>query len=350
MKNKSIFIYVLPFIILTGCGGESLQEVEVEKITEPSELLQKAKTLFGELPDVALNPENSITDEKVALGKTLYFDKRLSKDNTISCNSCHNLDTYGVDNLSFSPGNDGGLGGRNSPTVLNAALHISQFWDGRAKDVEEQAGGPILNPVEMAMPNEKAVIDRLSKIEEYNNLFAKAFPNEKDPITYINIQKAIGAFERKLIVPSKFDDYLAGNENALNQQEKDGLETFTSVGCTACHSGNLLGGQLFQKFGLMSNYWEHTKSKKIDEGKFEVTKNEADKYVFKTPSLRNVAETAPYFHDGSVADLEEAIAIMGKIQLNKELSEAEVSNIAAFLKALTGSVPSKYQVAPEVLN
>ncbi|MCB9174605.1 MAG: cytochrome-c peroxidase [Flavobacteriales bacterium] len=339
MKNKSIFIYVLPFIILTGCGGESLQEVEVEKITEPSELLQKAKTLFGELPDVALNPENSITDEKVALGKTLYFDKRLSKDNTISCNSCHNLDTYGVDNLSFSPGNDGGLGGRNSPTVLNAALHISQFWDGRAKDVEEQAGGPILNPVEMAMPNEKAVIDRLSKIEEYNNLFAKAFPNEKDPITYINIQKAIGAFERKLIVPSKFDDYLAGNENALNQQEKDGLETFTSVGCTACHSGNLLGGQLFQKFGLMSNYWEHTKSKKIDEGKFEVTKNEADKYVFKTPSLRNIEKTYPYFHDGSVDRLEDAVNIMAKTQLNKELTQKETTDIVAFLKTLTGEVP-----------
>lgn len=339
MKNKSIFIYVLPFIILTGCGGESLQEVEVENIAESSELLQKAKTLFGELPDVALNPENSITDEKVALGKTLYFDKRLSKDNTISCNSCHNLDTYGVDNLSFSPGNDGGLGGRNSPTVLNAALHISQFWDGRAKDVEEQAGGPILNPVEMAMPNENAVIDRLSKIEEYNNLFAKAFPNEKDPITYINIQKAIGAFERKLIVPSKFDDYLAGNENALNQQEKDGLETFTSVGCTACHSGNLLGGQLFQKFGLMSNYWEHTKSKKIDEGKFEVTKNEADKYVFKTPSLRNIEKTYPYFHDGSVDRLEDAVNIMAKTQLNKELTQKETTDIVAFLKTLTGEVP-----------
>jgi len=339
MKNKSIYILVLLFVILTGCGGESLQEVEVENIAEPSELLQKAKTLFGELPDVALNPENSITDEKVALGKTLYFDKRLSKDNTISCNSCHNLDTYGVDNLSFSPGNDGGLGGRNSPTVLNAALHISQFWDGRAKDVEEQAGGPILNPVEMAMPNEKAVIDRLSKIEEYNNLFAKAFPNEKDPITYINIQKAIGAFERKLIVPSKFDDYLAGNENALNQQEKDGLETFTSVGCTACHSGNLLGGQLFQKFGLMSNYWEHTKSKKIDEGKFEVTKNEADKYVFKTPSLRNIEKTYPYFHDGSVDRLEDAVNIMAKTQLNKELTQKETTDIVAFLKTLTGEVP-----------
>lgn len=339
MKNKSILIYFLPLLLLTSCGDETLENVDVEKIAKPSELLQKAKTLFGELPDVALNPENSITDEKVALGKSLYFDKRLSKDNTISCNSCHNLDTYGVDNLSFSPGNDGGLGGRNSPTVLNAALHISQFWDGRAKDVEEQAGGPILNPIEMAMPNEKAVVDRLSKIEEYKLLFATAFPEESTPITYLNIQKAIGAFERKLIIPSKFDKYLSGDETVLTDQEKSGLETFTTIGCIACHSGNLLGGQLFQKFGLYGNYWEHTKSKKVDEGKFEATKNEADKYFFKTPSLRNIEKTYPYFHDGSIEKLEDAINIMAKTQLNKELTTKETSDMVAFLKTLTGEVP-----------
>jgi len=339
MKNKSILIYFLPLLLLTSCGDETLENVDVEKIAKPSELLQKAKTLFGELPDVALNPENSITDEKVALGKSLYFDKRLSKDNTISCNSCHNLDTYGVDNLSFSPGNDGGLGGRNSPTVLNAALHISQFWDGRAKDVEEQAGGPILNPIEMAMPNEKAVVDRLSKIEEYKLLFATAFPEESTPITYLNIQKAIGAFERKLIIPSKFDKYLSGDETVLTDQEKSGLETFTTIGCIACHSGNLLGGQLFQKFGLYGNYWEHTKSKKVDEGKFEATKNEADKYFFKTPSLRNIEKTYPYFHDGSIEKLEDAINIMAKTQLNKELTAKETSDMVAFLKTLTGEVP-----------
>lgn len=343
MKNKSILIYFLPLALLTSCGSETTSEVVEEKVAEPSELLQKAKELFGELPTIALNPENSITDKKVTLGKTLYFDKRLSKDNTISCNSCHNLETHGVDNLSFSPGNDGGLGGRNSPTVLNAALHIAQFWDGRAKDVEGQAGGPILNPIEMAMPSEKAVVERLSKIDEYKELFAKAFPEEKSPITYPNIQKAIGAFERKLIVPSKFDDYLAGNEDALNQQEKDGLETFTTVGCITCHSGNLLGGQMFQKFGLTSNYWEHTKSKKIDEGKFEVSKNEADKYVFKTPSLRNVEKTYPYFHDGSVEKLEDAVNIMAKTQLNKELTVKETTDIIAFLKTLTGEVPQEYK-------
>ncbi|HRP60149.1 MAG TPA: cytochrome c peroxidase, partial [Vicingus sp.] len=195
----------------------------------------------------------------------------------------------------------------------------------------------------MAMPSEKAVIERLSKIDEYKDLFAKAFPEEKSPITYTNIQKAIGAFERKLIVPSKFDEYLAGNEDVLSQQEKDGLETFTTVGCITCHSGNLLGGQLFQKFGLTSNYWEHTKSQKIDEGKFDVTKNEADKYVFKTPSLRNIEKTYPYFHDGSVEKLDDAVKIMAKTQLNKELTDKETTDIVAFLKTLTGEVPKEFK-------
>ncbi len=342
MKTKLILMYALPLALLSSCGNDEPKQAEAEKTTPtgPSELLQKAQSMFATLPTQAENPENAITSEKVALGKALYFDKRLSKDNTISCNSCHNLNTYGVDNLSFSPGNDGGFGGRNSPTTLNAALHIAQFWDGRAKDVEAQAGGPILNPVEMAMPTEKAVVDRLSKIPEYKELFAKAFPEEKDAITYVNLTKAIGAFERKLITPSKFDDYLAGNEAVLTDEEKSGLETFTTVGCIACHAGNVLGGQLFQKFGLFGNYWDLTKSKKVDEGKFGITKNEADKYVFKSPSLRNIEKTAPYFHDGSVGNLAEAVKIMAKAQLNKDLSEKETTDIVAFLKTLTGEVPA----------
>jgi cytochrome c peroxidase len=340
---KKSFFFLLTVGLLTACNSEPAQDIKEQKEEGPSELLIKAQQLFSKLPQIAENPDNELSDEKIALGKALYFDKRLSKDNTISCNSCHNLNTHGVDNLSFSPGNDGTLGGRNSPTVLNAALHSTQFWDGRAKDVEEQAGGPILNPVEMAMPNEKAVINKLIKIEEYKTLFAKAFPNDKNPITYVNLQKAIGCFERKLITPSKFDTYLAGDESALTSNEKYGLELFISNGCTACHSGNALGGQLFQKFGATANYWEHTNSKKIDEGKFELTKNEADKYVFKTPSLRNVEKTFPYFHDGSVEKLEDAVKIMAKVQLNKELYDEEVADLVAFLKTLTGEVPAEFK-------
>ncbi|KJS06738.1 MAG: cytochrome C peroxidase [Flavobacteriales bacterium BRH_c54] len=342
MNKISYLAYAVALTALIACGDEKTETKEVEQ-KELTELQERAKTLFGELPELVDNPENPITEEKVILGKQLYFDVRLSKDNTQSCNTCHNLNTFGVDNLPTSPGNDGKNGTRNSPTVLNAALHTSQFWDGRNKDVEEQAGGPILNPVEMAMPSEEFVIERLSEIEEYKALFAKAFPEEEQPITYKNLQKAIGAFERKLITPSKFDDYLAGNDEALNEQEKRGLETFMTTGCITCHSGNALGGQLIQKFGLFGNYWELTKSEKIDEGRFEVTQNEADKYFFKSPSLRNIEKTYPYFHDGSMKNLDEAVKIMAKLQLNKELTDKETNDIIAFLKTLTGDVPQEFK-------
>lgn len=320
----------------TTNSDNTLSKKEENKLEE---LHKKATTLFGELPAFAESKDYIITDEQVALGKQLYFDNRLSKDNTQSCNTCHNLDTYGVDNNSFSKGNDGGLGGRNSPTTLNAALHLSQFWDGREPNVEAQAGGPILNPVEMAMPSEKAVIDKLSAIKEYVEMFSKAFPKEKNAITYDNLKQAIGAFERKLITPSKFDKYLAGNKEALSEVEKEGMHVFINSGCTTCHSGNLLGGQMYQKFGLFGDYWELTKSKKIDNGRFDLTKKEADKFVFKVPSLRNIEKTAPYFHDGSVQDLKNAIGIMAKTQVNKDLTLREINSIVAFLNTLTGEVP-----------
>ncbi len=340
---KHFLTFLLIGTIVISCGTSTTKEETAKSETDQfAGLAEKAKPLFGTLPAVAENPENPITNEKVALGKMLYFDVRLSKDNTISCNSCHNLATSGVDNLPVSPGNDeGSFGGRNSPTVLNAAFHMAQFWDGRAKDVEEQAGGPILNPVEMAIPNEKFLEDRLAGIEEYQAAFAEVFPKEKNPIKYSNVQKAIAAFERKLVTPSPFDAYLAGDDKALTDAEKAGLDKFISVGCIACHSGNLLGGTMYQKFGTFSNYWEATGSDPIDEGRFEVTQNEADKYMFKVPSLRNIAGTFPYFHDGSVKDLGESVKIMAKLQLNKELSEEEVKSIVAFLNSLTGEVPKE---------
>ena len=334
---KKLFILLL-VISIVGCK-ESKKEEKVADNPEYVALQKTAVSMFGKLPKIVENPQNIVTKEKVELGKKLYFDNRLSKDNTQSCNTCHNLETYGVDNLSTSPGNDGGLGTRNSPTVFNAALHMSQFWDGREPDVEAQAGGPILNPVEMAMPSEKVVVERLSKIDEYNNLFNKVFPNDKEPINYKNIQNAIGAFERTLITPSRFDDFVNGDLKALTDSEKDGLKLFISTGCVACHSGNVLGGNVYQKFGLYHDYWKFTNSKNIDEGKFEVTKNENDKYVFKSPSLRNIEKTYPYFHDGSVADLKEAVKIMAKVQLNKDLSENDVNSLVAFLNSLTGELP-----------
>ncbi len=339
---KHFFSILFIGTLLASCSTSTTKEETQTETDQFADLASRAKPLFGTLPSVAENPENPITDEKVALGKMLYFDVRLSKDNKISCNSCHNLATSGVDNLPVSPGNDeGSFGGRNSPTVLNAAFHITQFWDGRAKDVEEQAGGPILNPVEMAIPSEEFLEERLAHIDEYKTAFAAAFPEDENPIKYINVQKSIAAFERKLVTPSPFDAFLAGDEKALNDAEKAGLDKFMSTGCIACHSGNLLGGNMYQKFGTFGNYWELTKSEPIDEGRFEVTENEADKYMFKVPSLRNVAGTSPYFHDGSVKDLGESVKIMAKLQLNKELSEEEVKSIVAFLNSLSGEVPEE---------
>jgi cytochrome c peroxidase len=188
------------------------------------------------------------------------------------------------------------------------------------------------------MPDEASVVKRLKAIESYRNDFAAAFSYDKDPITYENLKLAIGAYERTLVTTSKFDDYLAGDKNALNNQEKQGLQTFITGGCITCHRGNVLGGELFQKFGLMQPYWELTKSKVIDNGKYELTKNEADKYVFKVPGLRNIAKTYPYFHDGSVMSLKEATDIMGKTQLNKNFTDKELDNLVAFMKSLTGEI------------
>ena len=293
------------------------------------------KAVFAPLPEVAASQENPITPQKVALGKRLYLDTRLSQDETISCNSCHNLKTFGVDNEPTSPGHKGQRGGRNSPSSFNAALHATQFWDGRAANVEEQALGPILNPIEMAMPSSPAVLERLKKDKTYPAEFAAAFPGEKDPITYPNVGKAIGAFERTLITPSRFDDFLKGDDNALTPEEKKGAQLFVQTGCTACHNGVGIGGNMFQKLGLVKPY------PTTDMGRYQVTKNEADKMMFKVPSLLNVAKTGPYFHDGSVKTLEEAVSKMAEYQLGRQLTPEQVNEIVTFLNALTAKDTSK---------
>ncbi|GAB6066592.1 cytochrome-c peroxidase [Aquifex pyrophilus] len=323
--------------------------------SEDMKLLEMAKQYFKPLPKVAENPENPVTPEKVKLGKMLYYDPRLSKSGLISCNTCHNLARYGVDNLPTSIGHRWAIGPRNAPTVYNAAIHIAQFWDGRAKDVEEQALGPIVNPIEMANTEEN-VVKTLKSIPEYVELFKKAFPNEKDPVKYVNIGKAIGAFERTLMTPSRFDEFLKGNTDALTEQEKRGLKTFIEVGCAGCHNGAGVGGHMFAKFGAITEYWKVTypyvlKEKptiKVDFGRFGVTKNEADIFVFKVPSLRNIEHTYPYFHDGSVWSLEDAVRIMAKTQLGKELTDQQVKDIVAFLKALTGEIPKHALEVPEL--
>ncbi|GIZ15351.1 cytochrome-c peroxidase [Capnocytophaga catalasegens] len=338
-------LLIISGLLLVACNNitkknTSQPDEQVVGTEEKSELRTKAETFFK---SVSALPTEEISEQKVALGKKLYFDTRLSKEGNISCNSCHNLETFGVDNLSLSPGDTKELGGRNSPTVFHSSLHAMQFWDGRAKDVEEQAEGPILNPVEHNIPNAEFLEKRLRQVADYQILFKEVYPDQKEPITFKNIANAIGAFERKLNPASRFDDYLDGNENALNQQEKDGLKAFIDNACITCHSGVTLGGQMFQKFGLFGNYWEYTKSEKIDNGLFDITNKESDKYFFKVPALRNVEKTAPYFHDGSVSDLAEVVQIMAKTQLNKELTEKEVQDVVTFLKTLTSDIDEHYK-------
>jgi cytochrome c peroxidase len=336
MRRKGLKALVAGILIFTGVSQ-----------ADDRKLLEEARKYFKPLPKVAESKTNPVTPAKVLLGKMLYYDPRLSKSGLISCNTCHNLATYGVDNLPTSVGHRWQIGPRNAPTTLNAALHTRQFWDGRAKDVEEQAKGPILNPIEMAMDSPKEVVKRLSTIPEYVKLFKKAFPRDKNPLNYENVAKAIAAFERTLMTPSRFDKFLKGDLKALTKKEKEGLRTFIKVGCASCHNGPALGGTMFTKFGIVEAYWEATReyvtldkpTMPMDVGKFAVTHKEEDLYVFKVPSLRNITRTYPYFHDGSVWNLEDAIQVMAKVQLGKKLTKRQVESIMAFFKALEGEIP-----------
>ena len=298
------------------------------------ELLEKARTYFKPLPkEIPAPKDNPTTKAKVELGKKLYYDPRLSLSGVISCNTCHNLASYGVDNVPTSLGHKFMTGGRNAPTVLNAGFHIAQFWDGRAKTLEDQAKGPILAHVEMAMPNPDFVVLKLKTIPGYVKEFKKVFPNDKDPITYDNVAKAIAAFERTLTTPSRFDKFLQGDTKALTKKEKEGLRLFIDKGCAGCHNGVAVGGGMFAKFGMVKPY------PTADLGKYRITKKEADKFVFKVPSLRNIAMTYPYFHDGQVWDLKKAVKIMGETQLGIKLTDDEADKIVAFLNSLTGKIP-----------
>jgi cytochrome c peroxidase len=295
---------------------------------------------FAPLPAAMESPANPLTDAKVNLGRALFYETRLSRDNDVSCNSCHKLDAYGVDGRQFSLGTKQQLGGRNSPSVYNAAGQIAQFWDGRAATVEEQAKGPILNPVEMTMPSAAAVVARLKAVRAYQEAFRRAFPGSGDPITYDNVGLAIGAFERRLVTPARWDQYLKGDTAALTPAERQGFNTFVATGCQACHTGALVGGGMYQKLGMVRPWPDHS-----DIGRAAITHLTSDTLVFKVPSLRNVARTAPYFHNGSVKTLNEAVTLMAAHQLGRDLTPQQVAEIVTYLNALTGELPASY-IAP----
>ena len=316
---------------------------------EDKALLERAQATFKPLPDLAeMQKVRPFTEEQVKLGQQLWYENRLSKGNTVSCNSCHNLATAGVDNMPTSAGHKSQFGARNSPTALNAALLGSQFWDGRAADVEEQAGGPLLNPVEMANATEADAAAKIAGIPEYQEKFKAAFP-EDGAVSFKNITTALGAFERTLLTPTRWDDYLKGNVSALSEQERKGVRAFMDNGCMSCHSGVNLGGTMFQKFGLVDGpYWKHIDDPKHDKGRADVTKKAEDEFFFRVPGLRNVERTYPYFHNGSVWELDKAVNIMAKAQLGKTLAPEDTENIVAFLKALSGNVPESARTMPEL--
>ncbi|MEQ6884450.1 cytochrome-c peroxidase [Salicola sp. Rm-C-2C1-2] len=285
---------------------------------------------FEPLPAMPPIPaDNSLTPEKVKLGKMLFFEPRISSSGVISCATCHNPALGWTDRIPRATGHQGQVGKRNTPTVLNAGFFDAQFWDGRAEDLEEQALGPIEADVEMAMDLDQA-IERLESFDVYRALFNEAFSGDK-PINKENVAKAIATFERTLNTPnSRFDRYLRGDLQALNEKEKKGMKAFVDTGCIACHRGPALTDSNYHRFEVPGS---------TDQGRFVVTGNESDKFKFKTPTLRNVAVTYPYFNNGSVEELDKAIQLMADQMLNRELSDKKVKQIEAFLHTLTGEMP-----------
>ena len=328
MTRPRLLAAVAAFLLVASCGKKA-PEPKVDRASRKA-LAAQAKATLGILPEKMPGAEAD-TPALVALGKTLYFEKRLSVTGTQSCNDCHRLDgahPSGADGEKTSDGARGKAGSRNSPSVKNAGYHIAQFWDGRAKTLEEQAEGPLLNSVEMAMPNAAAVEAALRAAPQYRERFAAAFPGETEPMSLRNTARALAAFERTLRTRDRLDDFLTGDFDALSHREAAGLQLFLKTGCTTCHNSPTIGANQYQLLGLVKA-WE-TK----DEGRFAVTKNEEDRRKFKVPSLRNAVSTGPYFHDGSVDRLDEAVKKMAWHQLGKELTDDEIASIVAFLGAL----------------
>jgi cytochrome c peroxidase len=328
LMNQKSFLTVSSMAILLSAA---LSGSAADATLEAAALRAKAKALIQPLPATMPGAEKDLP-AAIDLGRKLYFDKRLSVNNSQSCNDCHLVDKNraGVDNKPTSEGAHGKRGDRNSPTTLNAGFHFAQFWDGRAKDLVEQAKGPVLNPVEMAMPDEQEVIKRLEADANYPKLFKAAFRGEDKPINYQNFGRAVAAFERTLITHDRFDDFLKGNDKALNATELAGLDLFLTVGCTTCHVGPTIGGNMYQKIGLIHPY-----ANTNDVGRIKITGEEWDQYRFKVPSLRNIALTYPYFHDGQAGDLRSAVKQMAYMQLGKELTDNEVSSLTTFLNSLS---------------
>lgn len=334
MRRFKFFTLHLTLSCLFISCGDGKETGTQEQSSSPKELnTEDFRALAGqhfETLDLSSLPDKN--GPKVVLGKALFFDPRLSETGEVSCNSCHDINKFGVDNKALSEGVNGHMTERNSPTILNTSGQVAQFWDGRATTLREQVRMPIMNESEMGM-TEETLISILKSDEQYQQQFGLAFPNEE--IDMDNMADALASYIESEVYYSKFDLYQLG-ETELSASELAGMKIFIDKGCTDCHDGVLLGGNDFEKFGVFDDYWKLTKSTSQDSGRFLVTGDPEDLYVFKTPSLRNVSMTQPYFHDGSVESLQEAVRIMGKVQLDIDLSNEEVRAIVGFLSTLTG--------------
>ncbi len=331
------FMVLAPGMAAAATGPEehSTSDPAMSSMMDPDQLLLSSRVFLGRLPAAMPGSQND-TPERIALGKRLYFERGISTHKNQACHDCHLLTEgrAGTDHTPTSKGTIGEFGKRNSPTVINAGFQFAQFWDGRSPDLVDQAKGPVLNPIEMGMKTPMEVMDRLRGIEGYAEAFQRAFPNDPQPMTYDNMAVAIAAFERTLIAPGRFDKYLAGEEDAITEQEKMGLMAFMDHGCVDCHTGVTVGGQLYRKIGV-----RHALAGNEDVGRYEVTKNEEDRFVFKVPMLRNITRTGPYFHDGKIPTLSGAVHLMGQLQLGLELHPGDTADLVAFLGTLEGNPP-----------
>ena len=328
LATKRVARLALAVGSLLGCASSPA----LEPVDGPASL-----RIFARAVSVPQDPK------KVALGRLLFHDPRLSRNREISCNTCHVLSTFGTDGKVVSSGFAGQHDTRNTPTVFNASADIAQFWDGRAADVETQALGPITNPLEMAMPNEEAVVKALSAVPRYVEMFRATFPTNEPQISLKNVGQAIGAFERGLVTTSRWDQFISGDRAALTRKERKGLSLFMQRGCAGCHVGPEIGGASFQKMGVMYPWPNQT-----DQGRADITHFPPDRMVFKVPSLKNVAETAPYFHDGSATTLEAAIQLMGHYELGIELPPDEIGAMTAWMRSMTGRPDPVYIAVPQL--
>lgn len=319
-------------IALAALATTACKKKAEAPVAEPVDLRTQVAAVIS-----PIEPVEGLDPKTVHLGARLYHDPNLSADGTISCASCHVVTTGGHDGLSLSPGVGGAMGNVNSPTVLNSHLNFVQFWDGRAKDLAEQALGPIENPVEMANTLD-AVVEYLRSEPSYVELFGECYDGT---ITAETLADAIATYEKTLTTPNgRFDQWLRGDDKALNEVELAGLQAFVDTGCIACHVGPGLGGTMYQKMGVVNSYFEGREIDEASLGRFNVTQNESDRHRFKVPLLRNIARTAPYFHDGSVDSLDEAVRVMAHLQVGMDLTDEEVTSITAFLHTLDGELPT----------